>query len=232
MKSVSTMVLLVILAGAPAGCGEAAAPAPEPAGSDLRIAGPNHLATLFVEAMSAADAAAVARLCVPELASFFENLARIGEIHGRLAAFMRDRYRTARDTELRRLWTLEEAWKGPMTAFRCLELDGRLREEEGGRRVVYQLAHDDLHSRRAYPELVVERRGDRWQVVSFGPHTPQDAHVEYLRTKLARREATWKAAIAAVEREQPRSFTRALEVLLEALGTAPAAEPPADGDSR
>lgn len=190
----------------------------------LRIAGPNHLAQLFVAAMRSGDADGLARLCRDDIAAFYTALARIGELNGRLAATLVRLHPDRNEGEQRRMAQLRDGWKRPMLAFRELELDGRLRTELDGGRVVYQLSHLNVHSRPTYPELIVERHDQRWAVVSFGPSTPQSAHLGAIRNRLSRLEMRWEAAIAAVEAERPRTLTRSLKLLGEALSSSTTVE--------
>ena len=193
---------------------EAGSPGADERSVEVTVAGPNHLATLFVESMLAADPAAVSRLCEPGLADFFSNVAKAAEINREITTFLTNLYPDADETERRRLWVFEQ-WKIPMTSFRNLEIDGRLRVEEGGQRVVYQLAHLNRHSRRTYPELVVEKQAGEWKVISYGPETPGSSHIGLMRTRLARLEEASRVGIAAVKEANPRSLTRAIDVLTE-----------------
>ena len=179
------------------------------------ILGPNSTALAFVEGMKNGKAFELAKITVAPLCDYFQSIGRQGEIHHKLVAAFRGFYPDEADDK--KLKDMTSTWQQPMTYMEKLTLDGKLREEAGGQRCVYQITYKNpLKYVVSHEELVVVKDGQGWKVASFGTETPRGPHIGGRKTVFHRLNYTYEAALGVVEKNRPSRLAKGLELFAEA----------------
>lgn len=219
------LVSAVLVTGCP-GAAKARKSAGGPA-NVVAVAGPNSVATGFVDGMKSRDLARLRDLSVEPVREYWGLLA---ESYAFTLAFCDELRKLYPNEDHKILGTLEEQCLRPVTSYQKITLDGILSGSAADGKVVYQVSYTHPSGYPQILELTCILVDGAWKVRDWGEKlTPTKAHLGELRTQIGRFRIAHQDARSKIAAAPPKTLREALLVVQSSYPDTTLKDPEASG---